>query len=898
MTQNKEIRMHPKCRVIRFLPLVLAIAVFAPTARAERKFYYYNAANGNPITTAGNWTDPSTGSKLSSIVVAEDYWIKGAKQGRTYENTGALSWGELNIGSPSVAPDDWLADKTWWGSTSGKLDVRQHSSKYTFNVSNLIWWNGDLYTSSYDDYYTLKGTYTIRQADSGVSHRTYMNKLCQYALFSATVRSSDEDVNAADAVWTFSADASSTETRMLDGNSQFRMNGDFSGYKGSFNVTAAYQPFIIYNGTIIGDPNTANPAALKLGTNAALAFAAEFEQGTTRGIQLTGDCAYLMTWETLANAYTVSYPISKADEATGQLVKLGPGAVTIDGTYAAGPIAVQAGTLVVGPNAKVTTGQVIDVSAGAKLQSYLPLSKFTITGEGEVERLVETLTVPFDPAAEPKTTPVELDTLDTGLVQPIALSSSIPLPQHEALQLPVVRYTGKETIDAEMFEDVTPKTSGLPHTSLTVTDAEDETGDKIVMLNVFPVVVSRKNFGASSSAGNEGGYVTFNGIEGETYWSDSRSAHSDADYLLTHNVTKISSRAFTGRSLTFGATSADQSILIRQNGSLPSVIIYPKTLISEQNDGSSFYTTGGSAFLVGEYGDAYTLHLQNKYGSAMGQTVFTAALSGAGTLKMSQNWSIDAGDNKAYIQLTGNNSAFLGKMTATGESSETKRLELRFNASRNFGGALDEFKPDALTLSNLIFLRPLATVTISNDVNRGIYISNTAGFNVPANIALTCQRPIKLGAGGNIYKIGAGTLELGGALTLTDAASNKFIVRAGTVCALSDEAVAGLTLTATNDFTVSVSPRSTAVNGFGSVALTGDADPKINVAFDVANAEKNTRYKLPICTVESDSGLTEDSFVVQKAKGYVCTLVSETVDETKTRWSLDCTKTGLVLIVQ
>ena len=57
-------------------------------------------------------------------------------------------------------------------------------------------------------------------------------------------------------------------------------------------------------------------------------------------------------------------------------------------------------------------------------------------------------------------------------------------------------------------------------------------------------------------------------------------------------------------------------------------------------------------------------------------------------------------------------------------------------------------------------------------------------------------------------------------------------------------------------------------------------------------------YKLPICTVASDSGLTEDSFVVQKAKGYVCTLVSETVDETKTRWSLDCTKTGLIMVVR
>ena len=895
--------MHLKEKSFHILSFILLAGVLAPSAQAERKFYYYNSS-GNSILTAKYWTDPSTGTALSSLPATGDYWIKSGstKQGRTAENSGAINWAELNIGSPSVAPDDWLEGITWWGLTTGRLDVRQHSSKYTFSVSNLIWWNGDLYTSNYDDFHTLKGTYTIRQADTGVSHRTYMNKLCQYALISATVKSSDDDVNAADAVWTFSAGtsstASSTEARMLAGNSQFRMNGDFSAYKGSFNVTAAYQPFILYNGTIIGDPNTANLAALKLGTNAALAFAAEFEQGTTRGIQLTGDCAYLMTWETLANAYAVSYPISKAEGAIGQLVKLGPGTVTIDGAYAAGPIAVQEGTLVIGPDATITAGQPIDVSAGAKLQSYLPLSKFTITGEGEVERLVETLTVPFDPAAEKKTTPVELDTLDVGLVQPIALSSSIPLPQHEALQLPVVRYTGKEAIDADLFKDVTPKTSGLPRTSLAVTDADDGTGDKIVVLNVSPVVVSLKNFGQSDSSGNEGGYVTFNGIEGEEYWSDSRSAHSDADYLLTHNVTKISSQAFTGRSLTFGATSADQSILIRHNGSLPSVIIYPKTLISEQNNGSAYYTTSGSAFLVGEYGDDYTLHLQNKYGDAKGQTIFTAALSGAGTLKMSQNWGIDAGDGKAYIQLTGNNSAFLGKMTATGVSSETKRLELRFNASRNFGGALDEFKPDALTLSNLMFLRPLATVTISNDVNRGIYISNTAGFNVPANIALTCQRPIKLGAGGNIYKHGAGTLELGGALTLTDAASNKLVVRAGTVSALSDEAVAGLTLTATNDFTVSVSPRSTAVNGFGSVALTGDADPKITVAFDVASAEKGANYKLPICTVASDSGLTADSFVVQPARGYVCTLVSETVDETKTRWSLDCTRTGLIMVVR
>lgn len=680
--------------------------------------------------------------------------------------------------------------------------------------------------------------------------------------------------------------------------------GDNSNFIGKISHQAGSTVVIAGHTNALGDPETVRADALAIdAADSVFAVKSGVTPNAARGIQVNksgfkiraGVISYNGGTEASSYSYDCSeYELPMTISGSYGFTKTGDGTVTLSGAYTAtGAIVVSAGTLIIGGDAEFPDQQAITVKAGATLEVHQPLSNFAITVEegANVVRSMDTISVPFDRETTNVTTVVKHRlSLEPGVKQPIALSSAYLVPCHDVLALEVLCIEpGSRDFTADDFEDDTEKTYGLPRTTFAVT--KDADGMQHVIVMTRPVVATTSNMGNV-------------GINGEASdWSNGAMPGPGADYLIRHQVGDVQNSVFRGDSLTLSpsailrcrhSSSGDTHRLQVPSGE--PVVVYPGVSTTQNYNGRD-YPVVGDLYLVGEYGDSGAFNFDLIYGDARsdsyhGTTTLNANLTGAGTLHITgyKNGLSRSG-------LNGNNTNYFGRilMSSNGTTDANKGTQVRVSRPEAFGGRLDEFQANAVTMYEYAMVEATGNVALTNDMNRGFRIAN-AGFNCDAGKTFETSWPIVLN--GTLYKHGAGTLVLAGAMTHDTSSTKKLIVRAGTVSALSDEAVAGLTLTATNDFTIAVSPRSSAVNGFGSVALTGDADPKINVAFDVASAERGANYRLPICTVESDSGLTADSFVVQKARGYVCTLVSETVDETKTRWSLDCTKTGLIMVVR
>ena len=112
---------------------------------------------------------------------------------------------------------------------------------------------------------------------------------------------------------------------------------------------------------------------------------------------------------------------------------------------------------------------------------------------------------------------------------------------------------------------------------------------------------------------------------------------------------------------------------------------------------------------------------------------------------------------------------------------------------------------NALELQGYHVLYARNSLTLSVDVNRGIYVSQDGGRLFVTNDAtMTCWWPITLNA--PLYKEGPGTLALGGAIRFVDgegeptddlpaeAVKRTFVVTNGCVKALSSDCLNGLTV--------------------------------------------------------------------------------------------------------
>lgn len=149
-------------------------------------------------------------------------------------------------------------------------------------------------------------------------------------------------------------------------------------------------------------------------------------------------------------------------------------------------------------------------------------------------------------------------------------------------------------------------------------------------------------------------------------------------------------------------------------------------------------------------------------------------LYGTGTVTVNGRGR-SANDVRGYFHLSGTNSLYAGKITATLNVDSSgayprwagnRFTSLYVSDARNFGGPLPEFAYDALTLENMSELIASNSVAFT-DTTRGLYLKWIAQLTTPSNTTLTLRQPVTFN--GCVYKNGKGTLEMGGDLKFIDA---------------------------------------------------------------------------------------------------------------------------------
>jgi hypothetical protein len=147
-----------------------------------------------------------------------------------------------------------------------------------------------------------------------------------------------------------------------------------------------------------------------------------------------------------------------------------------------------------------------------------------------------------------------------------------------------------------------------------------------------------------------------------------------------------------------------------------------------------------------------------------------------------------------------------------------------------------------------------------------------------------------------MYKTGAGTLALGGAMTF--GTNSLCRVREGGLTALSDAAVAELDCTFADGTAIVLSPDSTAANGFRNLTIE-DAAGRVNVQLAVPPEGIDGAVTLPICTVPATDGDLTGNFALVRVKHYSAKLVKEdvTVDDIACkRYSAHYVREGLTIL--
>lgn len=477
--------------------------------------------------------------------------------------------------------------------------------------------------------------------------------------------------------------------------------------------------------------------------------------------------------------------------------------------------------------------------------------------------------------------------------QPIALSEAVALPQHDALNLEVLTIAaGAADVTADDFTDVSPKTYGLPKTTVTV--EKDAGGVQHVYLSARPVVKSIKIFYTPEGSGYN--YYKINGAP--ELWSDNRAAHEGADYLLVHQVNSLSNVEFDGDSLTISIPAGSTTTLhVRETVALLRATLYPPTIIRPNYGGRSFDVYGDWT-IAGAFDDAapfVTFYSRYKEG---GYLSFRGALHGEGPLKLTAesvgSMSLKNGVNQT--RLYGDNSDYTGRLYVTHEGSPTNEYvgtQFGFNSAAALGGAPSTFRANAITIDKYSMMCPSTNITFDT-ANRGISGTGPYGFNVPTGVTFAVKVPIY--QNNTMYKTGAGTLALGGAMTF--GTNNLCRVREGGLTALSDAAVAELDCTFADGTSIVLSPDSTAANGFRNLTIE-DASGRVNVQLAVPPEGIDGTVTLPICTVPATDADLTGSFVLARVKHYSATLVKEdvTVDDVACkRYSVHYVREGLTIL--
>ena len=657
-----------------------------------------------------------------------------------------------------------------------------------------------------------------------------------------------------------------------------KMGGDSSQFNGSFATagTAYYDTIFFTTDNPLGNPATPNAAALVLKEKAVLAFANGIKQSANRGIRIDGNDVYLMAWEGKNDDWSIESPITKGEGVAAKVCKDGPGTVTLDCSYSAGDIAVNAGTLVLASGSTFPSGQKLKVEAGAKVISYRSLAGFEITGEGSVERQMVPMEIPYDGT---KTTPIQLGSdfdIEQGLVQPMVLSSSIALPFHEVKELVLAKIAaGARDFVATEFSDVTAKTYGLPHTTVRVVK-DEESGVQQVVLVAKPVVKSKD--------GLENYYLT----EGNM-WSNDDVPNRGFDYLVTSNCRQQpgnirEASEFAGDSLTLAARLQNKTTPytvsdLRIPGGFGVQMAISSSVIRGCLTVDASSTDENPAYVMVSKDNSATLNCE---------------VRGTGTLKLTSTVS---SHSAGTVRLNGDNSQFFGNMLLAGDLTATvANLTVDVSCAEALGGAGETAKTDAIQASGGVIVHPTATMTL--DTGKRGWTVSSGSLLVDGGNVFTLKEALTLD--GTLTKTGAGALALGGAAS----GAGTLLVRGGALQPLTADCCAPFSIEMAEGTALVLDLANEALREGGLQAAkllpSCESDSfSVRIENAVSAAAGRDEFEVVLCTLPADTADVSGSMVVT-AKGYKCKSVTRVAvpDSDLVRYTVTLWKSGCALILR
>lgn len=694
---------------------------------------------------------------------------------------------------------------------------------------------------------TLKGSYTILSSGTRMELGATYIADDSYRGFGLV----GTFISAADVVTKLSMSFSGATGVQGTGHGSFVFSGDFSSYKGKFNVAdvpkkgdnVGYLDLRLTSASALGDPSVSCADAFTLRHRHHLTMSDAVEQTGTRGITLdlaAGEIVSLNADE--GDSWTLTTPL--AGGADGTLAKIGDGTVTLNGSVAVKNIAVDEGTLVLGSGFTYPAGLSITVAPGATLR----------TSSGEIledvalsssEDSVLALEVPFD-ATTTNSTPLALSADAVAAVNAwagdvsVSLSESIMLSVNEELLLPVLTLPSDATLSATL-SDSTEKIYKLPVTTFeTATDSD--TGVQTISLRVRRAIAQT----GQRWGGSYDGVITFSDNttmpqDGADYYWIQGQYSSFSSGIRNTGGNNMESRSFTGGSFTIGGGMLSD---YAQDFTLSDLRMYRgSTLRVIRSTGSSVYL---ERYLMGNitvepdctYAAPACIDLSTL--SSNNVTEVRSNIAGTGCLRFWYSHDPNTLDMPAKCGLYGDNSGFSGQLVfaAQGGSKFYEICVTNVNAFGVSDGALDG---DAIVMSNVwtnvrtVTLKAEQSMTVE-DANRGWYVYRGC-MRQPEDVVFTLKSPLYVRVG--LAKDGPGTLALG-CNTSSATGDKPLLVYEGYVQAASTNGFNNLTLNfgymSAGGIRVDVDETADGVADWGVVpaALTLP-DDGVDIAVRVAN---------------------------------------------------------------
>ena len=389
----------------------------------------------------------------------------------------------------------------------------------------------------------------------------------------------------------------------------------------------------------------------------------------------------------------------------------------------------------------------------------------------------------------------------------------------------------------------------------------------------YPNITLEKNNNSSSVSAVTNG----------TYWSDELAVHGSAHYQVSRisGTTYLSTPYDFETPLVFPGVSLYFSSYTVLNLYSGDYTISNVLFRGGSNRNTIYGVAGQSVTLRGSFdiGSNTELRFVTRQG---GVIKLSGPCSGSSSGVLSVfGASASTSQIREIVVLDGDHSGYAGKYLLTIEYPDKivfgdQFMSLRVFDAASLGGPRPEFAYDALKIEHAGRLEAYDSFTM-DEPTRGVFVSGQGRFYVVANKTLAIKE--QLTVNGRVYKEGAGTLALGGALRYldsggvvtstppADAMNRTFYVTGGRVKPLTADAFEGLDVVFSNKtsklevgLAMDVAPADATLlakgicntNSSAPFAWQSDAaSPKITIRLDCDDETPKECYEFAVMTLSS-----------------------------------------------